>query len=393
MEEIIMSSKKISTKLLDQILDSTIEKVSASKKDIIEIGELSRNEYERLLKKLENIKVEVSDIIDEGDVLEERMRLARNRLAQVSKNFNQYGEEEIRTVYENANELQIKLSVLKQREIQLRERRDELERRLVQVKETIEKSENLTGQITIVLNYLNGDLKKIGELIEDANRRQALGLKIIEAQEEERRRLSREIHDGPAQMLANMLLRSEIIEKKLGSDDTEAVIMEFRQLRELVRESLREVRGIIYDLRPMALDDLGLIPTLMKYLNTAKDNFGMPIMFKTLGTERRLSSKLEIAIFRLVQESVQNACKHSEASKIEVKVEFQEETVVLSIKDDGKGFDVDKEREDSFGLIGMNERVELLEGRFIINSSSERGTLVLIQIPVKVEEVKNEIYN
>ncbi len=388
-----MSSKKISTKLLDQILDSTIEKVSASKKDIIEIGELSRNEYERLLKKLENIKVEVSDIIDEGDVLEERMRLARNRLAQVSKNFNQYGEEEIRTVYENANELQIKLSVLKQREIQLRERRDELERRLVQVKETIEKSENLTGQITIVLNYLNGDLKKIGELIEDANRRQALGLKIIEAQEEERRRLSREIHDGPAQMLANMLLRSEIIEKKLGSDDTEAVIMEFRQLRELVRESLREVRGIIYDLRPMALDDLGLIPTLMKYLNTAKDNFGMPIMFKTLGTERRLSSKLEIAIFRLVQESVQNACKHSEASKIEVKVEFQEETVVLSIKDDGKGFDVDKEREDSFGLIGMNERVELLEGRFIINSSSERGTLVLIQIPVKVEEVKNEIYN
>lgn len=388
-----MSSKKISTKLLDQILNSTIEKVSDSKKDIIEIGELSRNEYERLLKKLENIKVEVSDIIDEGDVLEERMRLARNRLAQVSKNFNQYGEEEIRTVYENANELQIKLSVLKQREIQLRERRDELERRLVQVKETIEKSENLTGQITIVLNYLNGDLKKIGELIEDANRRQALGLKIIEAQEEERRRLSREIHDGPAQMLANMLLRSEIIEKKLGSDDTEAVIMEFRQLRELVRESLREVRGIIYDLRPMALDDLGLIPTLMKYLNTAKDNFGIPIMFKTLGTERRLSSKLEIAIFRLVQESVQNACKHSEASKIEVKVEFQEETVVLSIKDDGKGFDVDKEREDSFGLIGMNERVELLEGRFIINSSSERGTLVLIQIPVKVEEVKNEIYN
>lgn len=388
-----MSSKKISTKLLDQILNSTIEKVSDSKKDIIEIGELSRNEYERLVKKLENIKVEVSDIIDKGDVLEERMRLARNRLAQVSKNFNQYGEEEIRTVYENANELQIKLSVLKQREIQLRERRDELERRLIQVKETIEKSENLTGQITIVLNYLNGDLKKIGELIEDANRRQALGLKIIEAQEEERRRLSREIHDGPAQMLANMLLRSEIIEKKLGSDDTEAVIMEFRQLRGLVRESLREVRGIIYDLRPMALDDLGLIPTLMKYLNTAKDNFGIPIMFKTLGTERRLSSKLEIAIFRLVQESVQNACKHSEASKIEVKVEFQEETVVLSIKDDGKGFDVDEERKDSFGLIGMNERVELLEGRFIINSSSERGTLVLIQIPVKVEEVKNEIYN
>lgn len=385
-------SKKISTKLLDQILNSTIQKVSESKQDIIEIGELSRNEYGRLVKNLQEIKVEVAGIIDESDILEERMRLARKRLAQVSKNFNQFSEEEIRTVYENANDLQLKLSILKNREVQLRERRDELERRLVQVQETIKKSENLTGQITIVLNYLNGDLKKMGELIEDANRRQALGLRIIEAQEEERRRLSREIHDGPAQMLANMLLRSEIIEKKFSRNNTEAVITEFRQLRELVRESLREVRSIIYDLRPMALDDLGLIPTLTKYLNTAKENFGVPIVFKTLGTERRLSSKLEIAIFRLVQESVQNACKHAEASEIEVKVEFQEETIVLSIIDNGKGFNVDEERENSFGLIGMSERVDLLEGKFIINSSPERGTLILIQIPVNVE-VKNEVYN
>ncbi|MFA8437288.1 sensor histidine kinase [Pueribacillus sp. YX66] len=387
-----MSSKRISTKALDQILNSTIQKVSESKQEIIEIGEISRKEYERLVKKLQEIKVEVAEIIDENDILEERMRLARKRLAQVSKNFNKFNEEEIRTVYEHANDLQVKLSILKQREIQLRERRDELERRLIQVKDTITKSENLTGQISIVLNYLNGDLKKMGELIEDANRRQALGLRIIEAQEEERRRLSREIHDGPAQMLANMLLRAEIIEKKFSSDDPEAVIQEFRQLRELVRESLREVRSIIYDLRPMALDDLGLIPTLMKYLNTAKDNFGVPIVFKTLGVERRLSSKLEIAVFRLIQESVQNACKHAEATEIEVKVEFQEEAITLSVKDDGKGFNVDEKRENSFGLIGMSERVDLLGGKFIINSSPERGTLILIQIPVEVKEVQNEIY-
>lgn len=387
-----MSSKRISTKALDQILNSTIQKVSESKQEIIEIGEISRKEYERLVKKLQEIKVEVAEIIDENDILEERMRLARKRLAQVSKNFNKFNEEEIRTVYEHANDLQVKLSILKQREIQLRERRDELERRLIQVKDTITKSENLTGQISIVLNYLNGDLKKMGELIEDANRRQALGLRIIEAQEEERRRLSREIHDGPAQMLANMLLRAEIIEKKFSSDDPEAVIQEFRQLRELVRESLREVRSIIYDLRPMALDDLGLIPTLMKYLNTAKDNFGVPIIFKTLGVERRLSSKLEIAVFRLIQESVQNACKHAEATEIEVKVEFQEEAITLSVKDDGKGFNVDEKRENSFGLIGMSERVDLLGGKFIINSSPERGTLILIQIPVEVKEVQNEIY-
>ena len=232
----------------------------------------------------------------------------------------------------------------------------------------------------------------MGELIEDANRRQALGLRIIEAQEEERRRLSREIHDGPAQMLANMLLRAEIIEKKFSSDDPEAVIMEFRQLRELVRESLREVRNIIYDLRPMALDDLGLIPTLTKYLNAAKENFGVPIIFKTLGNERRLTSKLEIAVFRLIQESVQNACKHAEATQIEVKVEFQDEMITLSVKDNGKGFDVNEKKEDSFGLLGMSERVDLLGGKLVIQSTPKKGTLVLIKIPIEVKEVKNEVY-
>ena len=194
-------------------------------------------------------------------------------------------------------------------------------------------------------------------------------------------------------MLANMLLRAEIIEKKLTSDDPEAVGLEFRQLRELVRESLREVRSIIYDLRPMALDDLGLIPTLTKYLNTAKDNFGVPIIFKTLGVERRLSPKLEIAIFRLIQESVHNACKHADATEIEVKVEFMEESVTLSIKDDGKGFNVEEKKENSFGLIGMSERVDLLGGKLNIQSTLEKGTLVLILIPVEVKEVKNELYN
>lgn len=387
-----MSSNRISTKALDQILNSTIQKVSESKREIIEIGEMSRKEYERLVKKLHEIKAEVAKIIDENDILEEQMRRARKRLAQVSKNFSKFTEEEIRTVYEYANDLQVKLSILRQRELQLRERRDELELRLVQVQETITKSENLTGQISIVLNYLKGDLKKMGELIEDANRRQALGLRIIEAQEEERRRLSREIHDGPAQMLANMLLRAEIIEKKFSSDDPEAVIMEFRQLRELVRESLREVRNIIYDLRPMALDDLGLIPTLTKYLNAAKENFGVPIIFKTLGVERRLTSKLEIAVFRLIQESVQNACKHAEATQIEVKVEFQDEMITLSVKDNGKGFDVNEKKEDSFGLLGMSERVDLLGGKLVIQSTPKKGTLVLIKIPIEVKEVKNEVY-
>lgn len=384
-----MDSRQISPKYLDQILKMTIRQVAESKQEIIEIGELSRTEYERLLKSLEHIKEELAKIIDESDILEEKMRLSRKRLAQVSKEFKKYSEEEIRTVYENAKNLQVKLEVLRQRELELRERRDEIERRLVQVKETIAKSESLTGKISIVLNYLNGDMKQVGELIEDANRKQAFGLRILEAQEEERRRLSREIHDGPAQLLANTLLRTEIIEKKMNSDDSDSdsVLDEVRQLRHLVRAALKEVRGIIYDLRPMALDDLGLVPALMKYLNTVEESFNIPICFQLLGTERRFSMKLETAVFRLVQESVQNACKHAQASQIEVKLEFQEDALSILVKDNGVGFHAEKQREDSFGLIGMSERVDLLGGKLRIHSKTNEGTVVLIHIPIKQEEV------
>lgn len=383
-----MDSKQISPKYLDQILKMTIQQVAESKQEIIEIGELSRTEHERLLKSLEHIKEELAKIIDESDILEEKMRLSRKRLAQVSREFKKYSEEEIRTVYENAKNLQVKLEVLRQRELELRERRDELERRLVQVKETIAKSESLTGKISIVLNYLNGDMKQVGELIEDANRKQAFGLRILEAQEEERRRLSREIHDGPAQLLANSLLRTEIIEKKMNSDDSDSdsVLDEVRQLRHLVREALKEVRGIIYDLRPMALDDLGLVPALMKYLNTVKESFNIPISFQLLGAERRFSMKLETAVFRLVQESVQNACKHAQASQIEVKLEFQKDALSILVKDNGVGFHAEKQREDSFGLIGMSERVDLLGGKLTIHSQPNEGTIVLIHIPIKQEE-------
>src|SRR5699024_9620094 len=111
------------------------------------------------------------------------------------------------------NQVQIELSVARETERQLRERRDDLERQLSGLKETVEKAESLVGQVSVVLNYLNGDLRKIEAALEDARQKQTFGLKIIEAQEEERRRISREIHDGPAQMIAHALLGTEIVER------------------------------------------------------------------------------------------------------------------------------------------------------------------------------------
>ncbi len=221
-------------------------------------------------------------------------------------------------------------------------------------------------------------------MLESAQEKQDFGLRIIEAQEEERRRLSREIHDGPAQMLANVIIRSDLVERVYKEKGINEALVEIRSLKSMVRDSLYEVRRIIYDLRPMALDDLGLIPTLKKYLHTLEDyNKSMVIQFTLLGKEERLSTEYEVALFRLVQESVQNAIKHAEANLIHVKMELNKDYVVIVIKDNGKGFDVVEKKEGSFGIIGMRERLDLLEGSMSIDSKPSVGTVVMLQVPLK----------
>lgn len=282
-------------------------------------------------------------MIELGDKLEVQTRHARNRLSEVSRNFHRFSEEEIRNAYEKAHKLQVELTMIQQREKQLRERRDDLERRLLGLQEIIERSESLVSQITVVLNYLNQDLREVGLLLADAQAKQDFGLRIIEAQEEERKRVSREIHDGPAQMLANVMMRSELIERIFRDRGAEDGFQEIKNLRQNVRNALYEVRRIIYDLRPMALDDLGLIPTLRKYLYTTEEYNGkVKIHFQCIGEteDQRLAPQFEVALFRLAQEAVSNALKHSESEEITVKVEITKDFVILMIKDNGKGFDL-----------------------------------------------------
>nr|WP_102346677.1 sensor histidine kinase [Bacillus sp. Marseille-P3661] len=377
-----MVSIKLDDKVLDSILERMVNTVSDSKKEIFEISEQSRSEYEVLKNELEMTKQEVNNLIDKGDILEVQEKFARKRLSEVSRHFNKYSEEQIRDAYEKAHNLQMQLSSIRQSERVLLERRNELERRLKALENTVERAEALVGQISVVLNYLTSDLKQVNELIEDARQKQEFGLKIIEAQEEERRRLSREIHDGPAQMLANVMLRSELIERTSREKGMDAALIEVKDLRQMVRSALYEVRKIIYDLRPMALDDLGLIPTLKRYLTTVEDYHKIRIEFISIGREIRLAQRLEVALFRLVQEAVQNAMKHAKPKAVQVKMDINKKHVTLVIKDDGQGFDTTSKKEGSFGLVGMRERVELLRGQLTIDSVIGKGTLIMIQVPL-----------
>lgn len=374
-------------KVMDRVINDMLNVVQNSKDEIFNISEDSRQELELLQRELQDTKQLVLDYIEQGDLLEQKVKSSRKRLAEVSKNFNRYSEKDVHEVYESTHSLQSEFIRIREKEQFLRKKRDDLERRLVRLSQTVNRADSLVSKISVIENYLQVDFYQVNEMIESAKQKQEFGLKIIEAQEEERKRLSREIHDGPAQMLANILLRSEIIERTLQEQTVDKAIAEVKSVRGMIRSSLYEVRRIIYDLRPMALDDLGLIPTIKKYIDNLSDFHKINIEFVVLGEDKRLQSKYEVALFRLMQESVQNAVKHANPSDIQIKIQAEKNYIVLVVKDNGKGFDITIKKENSFGLIGMRERVEMLNGELNIHSQPNAGTTVIIKLPyIEVED-------
>jgi two-component system sensor histidine kinase DegS len=336
---------------------------------------------------------EAAEIIDKVDRLELDYRRARIRLTEVSRDFVRYKEEDIKAAYEKATQLQLDLMVFREKEGYLRARRDELQKRVRNVDQSIERAETIGSQINVVLDYLSGDLNQVTRILESAQNRQQIGLKIILAQEEERKRIAREIHDGPAQSLANIVLRTEIAERMLVKKEFQLVQEELIDLKGQVRSGLQEIRKIIFNLRPMALDDLGLVPTLRKYVQDFEEKTKIRTIFDTIGKEMRLPSAMEAGIYRMVQEAFSNALKHANPSYVALDLTYQAQMVKIVVKDNGVGFHVDlieSRAKDSahFGLIGMRERVELLEGRMEIESAINEGTKVTIHIPINVEHRK-----
>lgn len=375
--------QKIDMKSIDEIREEMIDTVTSSKGDIFRISEQCRQDYENMKNELSEIKEMMVKLVTEEDHLEEQVLKARMNLSELSRNFKAYSEAEVREAYEKAHQLQMDLSINWQFKKQLLEKREDLERRLMGLEETINRADQLISQISVVMNYLMSDLKLMGEELQNAKAKQDFGLKIIEAQEEERKRLSREIHDGPAQMLANVIMRSDIVDKVYREQGPEEAISEINSFKKMVRAALYEVRRIIYDLRPMALDDLGLVPTLKKYLQTIEEYHNhSKINFVNIGLDQRLPTKYEVALFRLIQESVQNALKHANASEIKVRLEMTKSAIDVLIKDNGAGFDMNQKKPESFGIIGMKERVELLEGKMEIDSKIGKGTTISVQVPL-----------
>jgi two-component system, NarL family, sensor histidine kinase DegS len=377
----MFSNEKLDIEALDVIFNRMLETITNSKDDIFVISEQSRRSFEDMQQELQIIRSQIKIVIDEGDYLDNKVQLAKQRLVIVSKDFDKYSEQQVKEAYETANQLQIEHSLNKAEEKRLRDKRDDLERRMKVLYDTIERADHIVNQVNVVISYFSTDLKNVTLALEEAKIKQDFGIKIITAQEEERKRLSREIHDGPAQMMANVLMRTDLIERIYREKGIEQALAELTDLKQTVRNALSEVRRIIYDLRPMALDDLGIIPTLKKYISTTMEyNPGIDINFLSSGCEILLPKDYEVAIFRLVQECINNALKHANPTEINVKVEWAREHINVVVKDNGIGFNKEEVKPNSFGLIGLQERIDLLKGSMDVQSVIGQGTLIMFQI-------------
>jgi two-component system, NarL family, sensor histidine kinase DegS len=386
-----MVNHKIDTIRMDKIVKKTIEAINASKNEIFDIADSARKESKRLEEELQMLKQQVKELIENVEVLESELKDSKRKLLLVNKNFEKYSQEELKSTYEKADNLRIELAVKRELEQHYIKRRNDLEVRMKESLKTVQKADNLIAHVGVALGYLTGDLQELTVQLEDMQQRQLMGLRIIKAQEEERHRVARDIHDGPAQSMSNVVLKAEICERMIDVDLIKTR-EELQNLKKIVRESLHDVRKIIYNLRPMSLDDLGLIPTLQRFVMTFQEDTGIAVSFKTKGLYDDIKPVISLTVFRIVQEAVSNINKHSGAENVTVNLEFLNKELKLYIYDDGKGFDVNSlkaKNEDinsGFGLFSMQERIELLSGEILINSELGKGTRINIIIPLIQEE-------
>jgi len=204
--------------------------------------------------------------------------------------------------------------------------------------------------------------------------------RVVEAQELERRRLARELHDETGQALTSILLGLKGLEDAIGGAEARAAVAD---LRELVVATLRDVRRLAVELRPKVLDDFGLVPALERLTESFAEQTEIDVHFETgLGNER-LSPEVETALYRIVQESLTNVVKHAHARFVSIVLARKPDAVALVIEDDGRGFDPADTREGGFGLEGMRERVGLLEGKLQVESRDGAGTTIVAEVPLQ----------
>ncbi|HLH21454.1 MAG TPA: sensor histidine kinase [Chloroflexota bacterium] len=234
----------------------------------------------------------------------------------------------------------------------------------------------LLQTFTATLNAMLDTLER------DRQQLQALSLQVIDAQEAERKRIARELHDETAQTLTSLLVRLRILER---AGDPAQVRTSTAELRELTLRALEEVRNMARELRPTTLDDLGLVAAAQSYTERCAELLGFAVSFRAGSFTQRLAPHVELVLYRVIQEALTNVARHANARHVEVWLTQENGRAVATIRDDGVGFDVEgvlASKERGLGLFGMQERMALVGGRLQLSAWPNRGALVRAEVPL-----------
>ena len=335
--------------------------------------EETHKEYEQTQRDLKEIDILIKQSAAEVERLAQRNSQVTSYTRQLQTNFETLPREDIKEAYEALTDVQQRLLTMRGQLEKLQsdqrnlERLAELQRKIIELTDGSAPLPNAAG-------------RRRG--VEQPN-----VIRVIQTEEAVRQGLVRKMHDSVASSISNFILQAEICQRFFDVNPDRART-ELNALKSSAGTTFSNVKDFIFDLRPMMLDDLGVVPTLRRYAESFQEKNGIPVPITVTGVERRLESHIEVTVFRNVQELLQNALNHAQANQIQVQVDMGQDQVTAVVEDNGSGFNVDDILNGStktIGLATLRERTEMLGGELNIQSNLGQGTRIEFSIPIADE--------
>jgi two-component system sensor histidine kinase DegS len=339
---------------------------------------------ENITQEMKKVKDKLSELkgqIDQTQLVVDREQ-QRNadiatELRTIQDNIETVPRQDIRTKYDEALDARFRLTTM----------RGQLEK-FQSIREQLEYQQTLLSQL---LNQIQGvDALSNGEdSSEGATPKATVNIvRIVQAQEEEKMRLARLMHDGPAQSLTNFILQTEICQRLFDRDPARAA-EELNNLKTNASITFQKVRDFIFDLRPMMLDDLGVIPTVRRYIDSFREKNDINTKLELLGEERRLQNHREVMLFRGIQELMGHARDYATATELVVRLDMTTDRIKVDVEDNGRGFDAQSALSgDETGneprvqsIITLREKFELVGGKLLVTSHEADGTQIHVELP------------
>lgn len=355
--------------------DSLLQPATGDTKQ--ELVDLLTNQLNAIRNKLKEIRAQIDQMSISVEKEQTRYSGIATDLRAIQDNLDTVPRDDIRDKYDEALNVRFRLATM----------RGQLEKFEAQYGYLEEQQEFLNNILSKIQGFeaFGGD-EEHGEVTSQGG---ANIIRIIQAQEEERQRLARQIHDGPAQSMTNFILQVDICQKLFDRDPTRAA-EELNTLKENASKTFQKIRDFIFDLRPMMLDDLGVVPTVRRYIDSFKEKNDINAELEIVGDERRLENHREVLIFRSIQDLMGLARDYANPTRVKVRLNITSDPIRIMVEDDGRGFDasaVFSDEEETHhdarvqGLVTLREKYELVGGTISVESSEDAGTTIRLELP------------